>query len=282
MEKVPTLLLIDGLNIVRRVFEANPTEDIEGKVQGALKACLGSFRRALSQMQPDYALAAFDHGGPTWRHELYPAYRQGRKPMPDLLRDALPGLRAELESTFGLRTISPPGVEADDVIACVQGVWARQERGRSIVMSTDKDLAELLVHGAEIRDHFKPEWRDAAWVEAKFGVGPHLLHDLLALEGDDVDGVPGVDGIGRKTAVKLLHEYGSLEAILSNAQEIKGAAGQNLRSQADRARLSRDLVSFRKDLTLGLTWSALRIGPVAAKPEKTPLASSAPGRALSA
>jgi DNA polymerase-1 len=254
------LLLIDGLNLVRRVYEANPVEDSPEKAQGALRFSLASFIRALKEHQPTHVLAPFDHGGLTWRHELYPAYKQGRKPIPQPLRDVLPELFERL-AQMGVTPIRVAGVEADDVIATACHHWTAGQRGEVTVLSTDKDLAALMVLGARIRDHFKPEWRDEAWVQNKFGVAADKLHDLLALTGDSTDGVPGVPGVAAKTAAKLLHAYGSLDGVLTSASSVKGKLGESLQAHVDTVRLARELVTLRTDVPLGLTWRMLRYSP---------------------
>ncbi|TES65642.1 hypothetical protein E2P84_36555, partial [Burkholderia cepacia] len=153
------LLLIDGLNIVRRVYEAHPQPDSREKIEGVVRSSLGSFKRALTEIMPTHALAAFDHGGETWRHRLYPPYRANRKPMPQILRDALPGLYQLLADRLGLTVVSIPDVEAEDVIATCFSRWASSKPDPVVVLSTDKDLAWLMTKGAHIRDHFTPEWR---------------------------------------------------------------------------------------------------------------------------
>lgn len=254
------LLLIDGLNIVRRVFEANPEKDLGKKVEGAVKNSFGSFRNALSEMKPTHVLAAFDYGGQTWRHRLYTEYRATRKPMPQELRDALPGLYDQLADRLGITSVSIPDVEAEDVIAACYGRWASAGKGPAVVMSTDKDLAWLMSQGALIRDHFTSEWRNAEWSERKFGIPPARILDYLALMGDDVDGVPGLEGVGKVTAAKWLVTYGSLEAVLENADTIKGKVGDKLRENMDIVRLSRQLVSLKTDIQCGVTWNTLRLG----------------------
>lgn len=254
------LLLIDGLNIVRRIYEANPQPDSREKVEGAVKSSIGSFKRALNEIAPTHVLAAFDYGGETWRHRLYPAYRANRKPMPQALRDALPDLYEQLADRLGVAIVSIPDVEADDVIATCFLRWASAKTGPAVVMSTDKDLAWLMTKGALIRDHFTPEWRNAEWVERKFGIPPSLILDFLALMGDHVDGVPGLEGVGKLTAAKWLRAYGSLDGVLENADTIKGKVGERLRDNMDTVRLSRQLVSFKTDIQCGLTWNALRYG----------------------
>ena len=250
------LLAIDGLNILRRVFEANPDPDATQKAEAASRNALSSFRRLLADHAPTHVLPAFDAGGHTWRHELYPAYRANRAPMPVELRDRLPEFFEALES-LGLHVVSLPGVEADDVIATGVLRWLAEGRGDAIVATTDKDLHVLIEHGALMWDHFKGEWHDAAWVEAKFGVTPAQLPDFLALMGDATDGVPGVSRIGGKKAAQLLRAYGSLDAVMAGAGILKDRLGEQLRREKKQAYLSRALVQLKTDVTLGVTWRTL-------------------------
>jgi DNA polymerase-1 len=254
------LLAIDGLNIVRRVYEASPEPDSAEKAETALRHALSSFRTLVSGHQPSHLLAAFDYGGPTWRHALYPRYREHRAPMPSCLRDALPGFQHKLANE-GMHTLMVPEVEADDVIATAVMRWLNEGRGEAIVATTDKDLHGLIAHGALVWDHFKGEWHDDAWVRARFGVAPELLLDLLALMGDATDGVPGVSKIGMKTAAKLLCAYGDLDAVMAGAGILKTPIGERLRAERDILDLSRQLVALKLDVRLGVTWKMLAYGP---------------------
>jgi protein Xni len=251
------LLLIDGLNIVRRVYEANPSADSPEKAETAIRNSLSSFRRALAEHQPTHVLAPFDHGGQTWRHELYPNYRCKRKPMPQALRDALPALFGSLHE-LGVTTLSIPGVEADDVVATAFYRWDIAKRGPVTVLSNDKDLGQLAADGARVRDHFNSAGYDEEFFLTKFGVKPALIHDLLALTGDSSDDVPGVPGVAFGKGAKLLNTYGSLDAVIAAAPQLKGKLGENLRASIELVRLSRQLVAFKTDIPLGLTWNALR------------------------
>jgi protein Xni len=251
------LLLIDGLNVVRRVYEANPSEDSDGKAQGAIRSSLSTFRRILDEHNPSHVLAPFDFGGTTWRHALYQAYRQRRKPMPVFLRNALPLLFEKLKA-IGVPTIQIVGVEADDVLATAFLRWNVHERGPATIISTDKDIAALVAEGAQVRDPFQNIWHDEAWSLKKFGVGTHQIHDLLALAGDSTDDIPGVRGVANKTAARLLTTYGSLQAVLDQADSVPGKLGENLRNSVELVHLARQLVSFKTDISLGLTWNALR------------------------
>ncbi|HBF52281.1 MAG TPA: flap endonuclease [Massilia sp.] len=250
------LLAIDGLNIVRRVYEASPEPDSDLKASIALRHAFSSFRNVLETHAPTHVLAAFDYGGETWRHALYPRYREHRAPMPAVLREALPEFQERLRAA-GVPVAMLPGVEADDVVATCVMRWLQENRGEAIVATTDKDLHVLIAHGALVWDHFKNEWHDDAWVRNKFGVAPELLHDLLALMGDATDGVPGVSKIGMKTAARLLNAYGSLDAVMAGAGILKTPLGERLRAEREILYLSRQLVELKTDVRLGVTWKML-------------------------
>src|SRR5471032_2520582 len=234
------LLAIDGLNIVRRVYEASPEPDGPEKAEIALR----------------HALPAFDFGGNTWRHDLYAGYREARAPMPSALREALPGFYDKLRGV-GLHVVSLPEVEADDVIGTVVLRWLADGRGEATVASTDKDLHGLIAQGARVWDHFKGEWHDHAWVEAKWGVPPEQLPDLLALMGDVTDSIPGVSKVGVKTAARLLRTYGTLDAIMAGAGILKDTLGETLRKEREMLYLSRQLVQLKTDVRVGVSWNML-------------------------
>jgi len=250
------LLAIDALNIVRRVYEANDEEDLERKAEMALRHSLSSFRKLLTTHQPTHVLAAFDFGGTTWRHALYPRYREQREAMPLALKDGLPDFQARL-AEWGVHAVSIPDVEADDAIATCVLRWLSEARGEAIIASTDKDLHVLIADGALVWDHFRNEWHDHAWVEAKFGVSPEQLGDLLALSGDAADGIPGIAKVGVKTAAKLLQSYGNIDRIMAGAGILKDAMGERLRKDAAQLVVSRQLVALKTDVRLGVTWNML-------------------------
>ena len=252
------LLAIDGLNIVRRVYEASPEPDSPEKAALALRHAWSSFRNLLAAHEPTHVLAAFDFGGPTWRHALYPRYREQRAPMPACLREALPAFFARLADA-GIRALVLPDVEADDVIGTGVLRWLAEGRGAAVVATTDKDLHGLIADGALVWDHFKGEWHDDAWVRARFGVAPEQLVDLLALMGDATDGVPGVSKVGMKTAARLLNAYGDLDAVMAGAGILKTPLGERLRAEREILYLSRELVRLKTDVHLGVTWKMLSV-----------------------
>ncbi|HEY8605927.1 MAG TPA: 5'-3' exonuclease H3TH domain-containing protein [Noviherbaspirillum sp.] len=250
------LLAIDGLRIVRRVYEANTEADPEQRADDAVRHALSSFRKLLSVQQPTHAFAAFDAGGHTWRHDIHPAYRAGHAPPPADLVARLLDLHAQLQA-LGLAVLGVPGVSGDDVIATAVMRWLDEGRGEAVVAPGDKDLHVLVAHGALIWDHFKGEWHDRAWVEEKYGIAPELLPDLLALVGDKADGVPGVSKVGMKTGARLLQSYGSLDGVLQGAGILMNPLGERLRKERDMLELSRRLVALKTDATLGVSWKML-------------------------
>jgi DNA polymerase-1 len=247
------LLGIDGLNIVRRCYEANLSPDSPQKAQGALRSAAASVRRALAQHQPSHVVFVMDPVGPTWRHTLYPQYKAQRKPMPQPLFDELrkgPGWQAWV-AQLGIRGWEVSGFEADDLLASLVRAWKEMAPGaKATVMSTDKDLCSLVDEDVRVVDHFNQVVRDADWVLGKFGVNPAQLQDYLALTGDAVDGIPGVQSIGAKSASQLLQTFATLEGVLSAAAEIPGAKGKALREGAESARISRQLTALRTDLAI--------------------------------
>jgi DNA polymerase-1 len=262
----PRLLLVDGTSVVRRIYEkvasvqagksAEKGQDSPELADGALKSSWGSFLRGLREHEPTHFLAAFDHGGQTWRHRVYPNYKADRKPMARCLAEALPGFLERMNNA-GMRTLRVPDVEADDTIATL--ALKAVARGFEVILAaSDKDMYKLLESGVKVYDHFQSEWRDADWVRNRFGVSPSQMTDYLALMGDETDGIPGIDGVGEKTAAKLLLEHGDLESVLA-ATDIKGKVGERLRDGAGVARLSRALAALKTDVELGITPRDLRI-----------------------
>jgi len=253
-------LIVDGLNVVRRIHEANPAPESPDKGAMTLRNSLGSIRRLLREVQPTHMLLAFDAPGPNWRHEAVPGYDKERKPMPTSLAAVMPQLYDELRLA-GYMLIAPVNVEADDTIATA-ALRARARGIDTVICSTDKDLTVLLAQGARIRDHFSSTWRDLDWCMAKFGVTPQKIPDLLALWGDKVDGIAGVPGVGAKTAAKLLNEYGLLEDVLEAAAagRIGGKLQAALVNHREQARTARILTSLKTDVALpSWTWRDLQL-----------------------
>lgn len=266
MSNRTALLVIDGNYIVRTIYEAQPDGFIADRVENTRRSALQSMRRAVSSHRVSHAIAVFDFPGRNWRHDLYSGYKANRVPMPAELAAAIPRIREDLLTHLGVESISLPIVEADDVIAAVTLKWLQRKVGEAIVLSRDKDLLQLVAHGAHLHEHFRNEPRDAQWIRAKFNIEPDQIRDFLALTGDTSDSVPGVPGVGPKIAVRLLKTYGSLHGVLAHKAEIPGALGASLREHAAMAELSYELVRLEADLSLGLTWSKLALAPDTQQP----------------
>jgi 5'-3' exonuclease len=254
------LLVIDGWNIVRRLYEMNTEPDSPEKAESSIRHSLSSFRKLLATHEPTHVLPAFHSGGHTWRHDLFPSYREHLASMPTPLREQIPHFYQML-SALNLKAISIPGVDAYDIIATGVLRWLNEGRGEAIIVSTDKRLHVLIEHGALIWDGFKSEWHDSKWVEDKFGVPPAMLTDLFALMGDTTNGVPGVSKVGIKTAAKLLQSYKTLEGVMAGAGILKNTLGEILRIERDHAFLSRELARLKSDVRLGITWKMLTYSP---------------------
>ncbi|MEZ5331888.1 MAG: 5'-3' exonuclease H3TH domain-containing protein [Thermoanaerobaculia bacterium] len=255
------LLLVDGLNLIRRVYAAQPGEDGPEKADAGRESATQSLRRALRETSPTHAVVVLEGPEPTWRHRLFPAYKEGHPPMPPALADALPGYR-EAFAGLGVSSFELPGVEADDVVGTL-AVKTAGSGGEAVILSTDRIFLQLLSGRVRVRDHFASRDLDRGGVLDRFGVEPERLLDLLALTGDSGNGIPGVPGVGPKTAAKLLDAHGSLEAILTVAAaeptELSPKLAAKLRDHAADARLARSLVALRTDLELGLNLRDLRL-----------------------
>lgn len=244
------ILIIDGMNLIRRIYEANPREDSQIKAEGAISSSMQSFKRALRTHNPTHCLWTFDPPGrSTWRHALHEGYKKDRSPMPTVLRNEINALSVRLQDN-NWSVIEDPRLESDDTSGSC-AVIARSMGMDATVLTTDKDSVVLVDSGAVVYDHFADINRDSAWCQAKFGVSPAQMTDFLALTGDPTDGIPGVPKIGAKTAAKLLNTIGDFQTILDRAAEIPGIAGRNLIEFREQALLSRKLVQLDLDCLKG-------------------------------
>ena len=248
------LVLIDGSSYLYRAFHAlPPLSNAAGEPTGALFGVVNMLRTHLKE-QPEYAAFVVDAPGKTFRDDLYPQYKANRPPMPDDLRAQVQPM-CEIVAALGLPILRIDGVEADDVI----GTLAVQAAGEGIdvtISTGDKDFAQLVRRldggaGIALVNTMSGSRLDSdEAVVGKFGVLPAQIVDMLALMGDAVDNVPGVEKCGPKTAAKWLGEYGTLDGVIANAPAIKGKIGDNLRAALDRLPLNRQLVTIKTDVAL--------------------------------
>ena len=247
------LLLVDGSSYLYRAFHAMPDlravpGDPASPPTGAIRGMINMLQKLRKDVRADYVACVFDAPGPTFRDALYPQYKATRSPMPPDLRAQIEPIH-EVVRLLGWKVLAVPGVEADDVI----GTLARLGTAHglhTVISSGDKDLSQLVNEQVMVIDTMNDRKRDVAGVEAEFGVPPRLMVDYQTLVGDAVDNVPGVQKVGPKTAVKLLQEYGSLDALVARAHEIKGAVGENLRNALDWLPQGRALLTIKQDCEL--------------------------------
>ncbi|MEN9888831.1 MAG: polymerase [Pseudomonadota bacterium] len=249
----PLLLLVDGSSYLYRAFHAMPDlravpGDPSSPATGAIRGMINMMERLRKDYPAPLAACVFDAKGPTFRDEMYPEYKAHRSPMPDDLRAQIEPIH-ELVRLMGWTVLDVPGVEADDVIATLAHT-ASAQGVEVIVSSGDKDLSQLVNAHVTIVDTMNGKKRDVAGVTAEFGVPPALMIDYQTLVGDPVDNVPGVHKVGPKTAAKWLLEYGSLDALVARAHEVKGAAGEHLRQALDWLPKGRALVTMKTDCDL--------------------------------
>ncbi|MDQ7011395.1 MAG: DNA polymerase I [Mariprofundaceae bacterium] len=257
----PHLVLVDGPNYVFRAFHAiRHLSNSKGEPTNAIFGYVQMLRSVLEKLHPTHVAVAFDPKDGTFRNEIYPEYKAHRPPMPEELAVQWPYV-FELTKAFRFPLICLDNFEADDVIATL----ARQaeEKGWDVtIVSSDKDLMQLVSDRVHMLDTMKDIEYDAAGVREKWGVEPARIHDLLALSGDASDNIPGVPGIGPKTAVQLLEEYGDLEGVLTHAAEIKQKKRrENLIEHADDARISYRLVALADDAPVGMSLDELATQP---------------------
>ena len=253
MSKHSTLVLVDGSSYLYRAFHAMPDlravpGDPSSPATGAIRGMVNMLQSLRKEIEADYAVCVFDTSGPTFRDAIYPEYKATRSPMPDDLRAQITPVH-EVVRLMGWPVLAIEGVEADDVIGTLAVAAAAQ--GMNVIISSgDKDLSQLVTPNITVIDTMSGKKRDVAGVTAEFGVPPHLMVDYQTLVGDTVDNVPGVPKVGPKTAAKWLQEFGSLEALLSQADSIKGVVGQNLRDALAWLPTGRQLVTIKTDCDL--------------------------------
>lgn len=252
----PRLVVIDGANALYRAFFAIPNlRAPDGTPTNAAYGFVTMLAKVLREERPTHVVVAMDPPGGSFRHTLYPAYKAGRDKQPEDLSAQIP-LVAALCEAFRVPMVALAGFEADDVIATL--VESGPAGGEICIVSTDKDLMQLVRPGVELLDTMKGRRIDEAAVTERFGVGPSQLLDLRALVGDPSDNIPGVKGIGEKGAAKLIQEFGDLDRLLAEAANVTAKkARESLLEHAEEARLSRELSRLRADVPLAAEWRGL-------------------------
>ncbi|MBU0552823.1 DNA polymerase I [Myxococcota bacterium] len=251
-----TLYLIDGSGFIYRAYFGirSPMNAEDGTPTNAVFGFTQLILNVIKEAKPSHVAVVFDADGPTFRHEIYPQYKANRPPPPD---DLIPqfALCRRVTEALGIPAIELAGFEADDIMGTLARLWS--ETGRDCVLVTaDKDLLQLVRSNVTVWDG-KEKRIDIDGVLERFGVPPERVVDVLGLAGDTSDNIPGVPGIGEKTAATLLGQYGDLDKLLAAAPTIKGKRGQSLIDYAERARLSARLAQIRLDVPIELDEAAL-------------------------
>ncbi|HEY0077262.1 MAG TPA: DNA polymerase I [Pyrinomonadaceae bacterium] len=278
--KEPTerVFLIDSFSHIFRAFFApmggrmEPLTNSQGQVTQAVFVFTNMLRKLLADEKPHYIAAVFESEVPTFRHEMSADYKAHRAEMPDELQSQIPYIKRVCE-VYGLPIINAPGFEADDVIGTL-AVQAVEAGMQAVIVSNDKDMCQLVrdpwvvcmrqnSQNVKRKEPVPPvEWCDEAWVEAKFGVPPRQIIDLLGLMGDAVDNIPGAPGIGAKGAVQIVKQFGSIEEALKRWEEVKHKTyRESLRDNAERILQSRELATIKTDVSVKLDLDKLRHRP---------------------
>ncbi|HET7573812.1 MAG TPA: 5'-3' exonuclease H3TH domain-containing protein, partial [Solirubrobacterales bacterium] len=263
-DRPPQLFLIDGNSLAYRAFFALP-ESIgtsDGRPTNAIYGLASMLVKIIDEHHPQGVVVAWD-AGYSGREVTYDLYKAQRKPRPDLLREQWPHLMPLVEA-FGYTNVKVDGYEADDVIASL--VKQAREQGIAVMVVTgDRDAYQLVDEGVRVmstsRGITETKIYDRAAVEERYGVPPELITDLMGLRGDTSDNIPGVPGIGEKTATQLLQQFGSLEEVLASVDQVSGAKRkQNLVEHADDARLSKQLATLQYEIETGVDLDAAMAG----------------------
>jgi len=249
-EKDP-IILVDGSSYLYRAYHAlPPLTNSKNQPTGAIKGVISMIKKILIDHPESPLAVVFDAKGKTFRHDMYSEYKANRPPMPEDLVQQIEPIH-QIISLMGIKLIMIPGVEADDVIGTL-AEQARQKKLNAVISTGDKDMTQLVCENVSVVNTMSGELLDESGVLKKFGVGPELITDYLALIGDKSDNVPGVDKVGPKTAVKWLNEYSDIEGVKENSESIGGKVGENLRSSIEMLDLAHELVKIKTDVELEL------------------------------
>jgi len=251
------LLIIDAMNLIRRIYAA--AEESETALEATRSHCLSVIVRNAEQIEATHVAVVFEQKCVTWRHEVWPDYKLGRPPMPEPLEHGLEDIRRYFQQA-GITCIELAGWEGDDVVATL-ATKAAFAGLKVTVLSTDKGFCQLVNSRLSVRNHFDRYSWDELMVEQKFGLTPDQLPDFWALTGDSTNHLPGVPGIGAKTAGQLLDQHRSLDLLLAAHESCETRVRKALALHWPQALLTRALAKLRTDVPLGFNLHDLRWQP---------------------
>ena len=258
--KEATLYLIDGSAYIYRAFYAvRHLSTSSGTPTNAIYGFIGMLNKILRDKEPTHMAIALDAPGPTFRHDLSGDYKATRPRMPEDLARQIPFIKRLIE-VLGIPSMEIPGYEADDIIGTL-ATWASEQGAKVVIVSGDKDLLQLVTSQVQMWDTMKDEIFGPSQVEEKFGVPPFQLVEVMGLAGDSSDNIPGVPGIGPKTAQRLIREFGSIDNLLDELEKIpKEKERERLKAHADQAKMSRELAQIKCNVPLAKNWEQLEVG----------------------
>ncbi len=247
------LVLIDALNLIRRV--EGGLQSIPNQTKVDPQQLIGLTQQAINKLirghQPSHLIAVFDGDGDNWRKEIYPQYKENRKPMSTELAQLLPQLKTFWQA-MGVHIIQPIHDEADDVIATLaHKVRHHNTKNKCTIISTDQGYLQLLPQGVAIWDHFKQQWQDELFTQNKFSVAPSQLLDYWSIVGQSGNKIPGVVGLGPKAALSLLTQFGTLKNALTAGEQEQSKNIAKLKQNISQAQLSYRLVRLKQNIQLG-------------------------------
>jgi len=257
-------LLVDGFNLIRRIYAAvpQPAEDTpplerEAHMLGVIKSMNASLQRAVRAHSPSHCVVVFEQSGRTWRHRLHPEYKIKRSAMPKPLANSMDAIKANF-ADIGINSFEFIGYEADDVIATMASKIANNG-GDVVILSTDRNHCQLLSEHIRVYDHFGQRDLDREIIYQRFGVEPQQLPLLLALAGDSGLSIPGIAGVGVRTAARLVNEHQTLEKLMEASVEMKGKIGAKIYNGKEAAELGLKLFTLKTDIELGINLNQFRI-----------------------
>ncbi|OGW77565.1 MAG: DNA polymerase I, partial [Omnitrophica bacterium RIFCSPHIGHO2_02_FULL_49_9] len=257
------LLLVDGQGLCYRAFYAiRHLSNSKGEPTNAIYGFMTMLRKLIREEKPNYVAVCFDRKEPTFRHQRYEAYKAHRKPMPDELQEQMPHIKA-LVGAYGISIFEKPGYEADDLIATI-ATQAEKMGLDTLIATGDKDMLQLVNDRIKVFNTYKETVVDREGVKERFGgLGPDRVVDVLGLAGDASDNIPGVPGIGEKTAIELIRAHDSLAGVYQHVDQVAGAARQRvLRENESIAELSKDLATLDRCVPIDVNLEALKMaGP---------------------
>lgn len=266
----PPLILVDGSSYLYRAFHASERANLrtaDGRPTGAIRIMTNMLRSLMRQYQNSHVAVIFDARGKNFRHEMYSEYKATRKPMPDDLRSQIDPIH-QIVRALGLPLLMIEGVEADDVIGTL-AKEATEKKINTIISTGDKDIAQLVTEHVSLIDTMNDAYTDLQGVESKFGIPASLIIDYLALMGDSSDNIPGMPGVGQKTALALLNGIGSIDEIAGRLDEVAALGFRGSKNFAEKfaehkeiVLLSRELATIKTDVELPVSIDNLEMQPI--------------------